>query len=247
MSGKGAQQNGELFAVVPAAGSGSRMHLPTPKQFIDIDGQSVLVRTVNRLFGIPQLQKVVISAESSSLGKIGALPFKCKDKIEFCEGGATRAESVLNGLVHLQPTASSGAFVMVHDAARPCVRTDDIMCLVKEAMDDHGGILAMRVSDTIKCADQDQRAVDTLTREALWRAATPQLFNCHLLLNALQAALQDGVTITDEASAMQHAGYKPKLVECHTDNIKITTAPDLVLAEYYLSAQSKDQNQVSER
>lgn len=245
MSAQGVQPNRELFAVVPAAGSGSRMHLATPKQLIDIDGQSVIVRTVNRLLEIERLQKVVLSVTQSSIDTIDALPFKDKQKIELCEGGASRAESVLNGLDYLQPIAGTDACVLVHDAARPCVRVEDITRLIEQADDDHGGLLAMRVSDTIKRADQQQRSVDTLEREALWRAATPQFFNLYLLLNALRAALQDGVPITDEASAMQHAGYKPKLVECHTDNIKITTAPDLVLAQYYLSAQNKDQNRLS--
>jgi len=241
MSATGAaHEDINLYAVVPAAGVGSRMNLPVPKQLIEIDGQAVLLKTVNRLLAVSSLQKVVIVAESAFADKIAALPFKHKNKIEICIGGASRAESVLNGLKHLQITAGPNAFVLVHDAARPCVRIEDIMGLIEQSCDDGGGLLAMRVSDTIKLADQNQQCTDTLDRDALWRAATPQLFNLQLLFKALSAALQQNVAITDEASAMQHAGFKPKLVECHSDNIKITTAPDLVLAEYYLEAQKNN-------
>jgi len=231
----------DLYAVVPAAGVGSRMNLSVPKQLVEIDGQAVILKTVNRLLAISALQKVVIVAEPAFADQINAQPFTNKNKIEICTGGASRAQSVLNGLKHIQNTAGSNAFVLVHDAARPCVRMTDIKCLIEQCCDDDGGLLAMRVSDTIKLANQHQQSIDTLDRDALWRAATPQMFNLQLLYKALSSALQQNIAITDEASAMQHAGYIPRLIECHSDNIKITTAPDLVLAEYYLDAQKNNQ------
>ena len=128
---------------------------------------------------------------------------------------------------------------MVHDAARPCVRVSEINRLITEtAGKTDGGLLAMPVVDTIKRADEYKRTAETIDRSQLWRAATPQLFPYAILLAALNKALEEGVEITDEASAMEYAGYSPKLVECSADNIKVTTPTDLVLAEHYLSAQT---------
>ncbi len=235
---------GDLYAVVPAAGSGSRMKSSTPKQYMELEGKTVLHRSVSRLLQIESLKKIVVVVDAASthhdeldLANYG-LPVD-GNRVEVCTGGATRAESVRNGLLYLQSAASPGCQVLVHDAARPCVRVSDIMRLVDSVLNDtNGGLLAMRVNDTIKQSNEEQKVVATVNRDQLWRAATPQLFGLEVLLSALNNAIQSGVPITDEASAMQHAGFQPKLVECESDNIKITTATDMALAQHYLSLQA---------
>ncbi len=232
-----AQHPDNLYAVVPAAGVGSRMNADTPKQYIDINGRSVLAHTIDRLLQLEMLESIVVVLDQTSHN--AGLHIYENPKVTTCIGGGSRAESVRNGLQHLQGVAEPGSLVLVHDAARPCVRTEDIRRLIKAVgSDKNGGLLAMPVVDTIKRADAGMHVTETVDRSHLWRAATPQLFVHQLLLQALTDALAAGADITDEASAMQHAGYSPKLVECSADNIKITTATDLALAEHYLAVQA---------
>jgi len=224
------ESTGCLYAVVPAAGIGSRMNSDTPKQFIAIDGLSVLSHTIDRLLQVESIKAIVVVLDKAINNP----------KVSSCIGGASRAESVRNGLLHLEATIEPECSVLVHDAARPCVRVNEISRLVSEtAGSDDGGLLAMPVIDTIKRADIDLRVTETVDRDHLWRAATPQLFKHELLLSALTGALEEGVSITDEASAMQYTGYRPRLIECSADNIKVTTPTDLALAEHYLAAQRR--------
>lgn len=226
-----------LYAVVPAAGAGSRMNSATPKQYLNINGTPIVTHTIERLLQLASIAKIVVVLDQQTFEQNSA-SFTGDPRVETCAGGASRAESVLNGLRHLAGSATPACRVMVHDAARPCVRVAEINRLISETADDpDGGLLAMPVTDTIKRADENRRTAETVDRSSLWRAATPQLFPLALLFDAMNKALQQGVEITDEASAMQHAGYSPKLVECSADNIKVTTPTDLVLAEHYLSAQ----------
>lgn len=228
----------ELYAVIPAAGLGSRMNTDIPKQYLKINGISILDHTIERMLQIASLEKMVIVLDQLTYEQDSTMFAKTR-RVDTCVGGASRAESVRNGLLHLASDAAPGSGVMVHDAARPCVRVAEINRLISEVGDDlNGGLLAMPVVDTIKRADNDMRTTETIDRSTLWRAATPQLFPFAALFDALNKALEEGVEITDEASAMQYAGYSPKLVECSTDNIKVTTPTDLVLAEQYLSAQA---------
>jgi len=239
-------QQGDLYAVVPAAGSGSRMNRDTArqyiaKQFIEINGLPILTHTVNRLLQIGSIRKIVVVLDEVSY-KNGAHELVDSPRVTACIGGAVRAESVRNGLTHInghiESDASSESSVLVHDAARPCVRVDEIHRLIAQTAGDiNGGLLAMPVTDTIKRSDNSDRVTETVDRSMLWAAATPQLFPFETLLQALTKALAEGVNITDEASAMQHAGYSPKLIECSSDNIKVTRPTDLVLAEHYLAAQ----------
>ncbi len=241
----------ELYAVIPAAGSGRRMNNATPKQHIELGGGSVLRKTINRLLLVESIKKIVVVLDAINIDNQDVLLYSddssvdqaqlLRSKIVTCIGGANRAESVKNGLTRLREIAPTGGSVLVHDAARPCVRVSDIHKLIREVgSDSNGGLLAMPVSDTIKLAGRDGRIQQTLNRESLWRAATPQLFDVDKLLSVVNTALVDGVAITDEASAMEHAGYKPMLIECQSDNIKITTATDLVLAKHYLAAQGRE-------
>lgn len=241
---RGSNHREELYAVIPAAGAGSRMNRETPKQYLRLNNIPVLKHTIDRLLALDELVKIVVVIDAESIGSIDSTVFdnqKPDVRIEFCIGGASRAESVKNGLDHLKHQSSSASKVLVHDAARPCVRVADIQRLIDEVKNDiNGGLLAMPVSDTIKRATRNNKVLDTVDRSLLWRAATPQLFNLDALCNALDKAMRDGIEITDEASAMQYAGHSPTLVECQADNIKITTATDLVLAEHYLAAQQHD-------
>ena len=214
---------GTLYAVIPAAGVGSRMNSDTPKQYLNVAGASILTHTIDRLLQLTALKRIVVVLDKSAYEQ-QSLMFTENPLVDTCIGGASRAESVRNGLLHLASGVAPGSRVMVHDAARPCVRVAEINCLISEVGDDpNGGLLAMPVVDTIKRADKHMRTTETIDRTTLWRAATPQLFPFAALFDALNKALEEGIEITDEASAMQYSGYSPKLVECSADNIKVTT------------------------
>jgi 2-C-methyl-D-erythritol 4-phosphate cytidylyltransferase len=153
-------------------------------------------------------------------------------------GGAERCHSVLNALDDLAREADPADWVLVHDAARPCLRRADLDRLITELKDDPvGGILAVPVRDTMKGADGDGRIRSTLDRAALWHAYTPQMFRLGPLRDALRDAIACGDLVTDDASAMERAGFAPRLIEGHADNIKITRAEDLPLARFYLDMQ----------
>ena len=248
-----ADEVNNLYAVIPAAGSGQRMKSAVPKQYLKLNGISVLQRTVSRMLEIEAIKKVVVVVDQEGSQTIDSV-LQTSDRVDICTGGESRAESVSNGLSYLQSTIQSGThlpdnnagtdssssdnWVLVHDAARPCVRTKDILRLIQSVYgSSDGGLLARPVTDTIKKSDSDGRIEDTVDRDFLWSAATPQMFRLDTLLDALQAAIENQVAITDEASAMQRSGYRPALIECHSDNIKITTSSDLVLAQHYLQAQ----------
>ena len=157
-------------------------------------------------------------------------------EIHTATGGPTRARSVLNGLNVLREIAGEDDWVLVHDAARPCIRAADIERLIDAVGGDiNGGLLALPINDTVK-REHDARSMETLDRSHLWRAQTPQLFPIKELTSALRAALADDVAITDEANAMERQGFKPKLVPGSETNIKVTYPGDLAIAELYLNA-----------
>jgi 2-C-methyl-D-erythritol 4-phosphate cytidylyltransferase len=155
--------------------------------------------------------------------------------LHVANGGKERCDSVLNGLNFLENKAADDDWVLVHDAARPCLRQEDLTLLL-ETLEDHevGGILAVPVRDTMKRSFDNNTIKETVKRENLWHALTPQMFRFSILKNALESALNKNDVITDEASAIELAGYQPLLVEGHADNIKITRPEDLVLASFFL-------------
>jgi 2-C-methyl-D-erythritol 4-phosphate cytidylyltransferase len=157
--------------------------------------------------------------------------------VETVTGGAERCHSVLNGLEQLAGTAGVDDWVLVHDAARPCVRRQDIEMLMSR-FEDHavGGLLGLPVADTMKQVDSDSMILKTVERDGLWRALTPQMFRLGPLRDALQQAIASGVMVTDDAAAMEMAGYRARMVEGQADNIKITRPADLQLAEFYLQS-----------
>ncbi len=222
-----------VVALVPAAGVGSRMRADLPKQYLSIDNRSVLEHTVYRLLEHAAIERVVVVVAGDD-PYFDQLSLSSDPRVIRVTGGKERADSVLSGLEYIDQHQLA-TWVMVHDAARPCVRLTDIDKLLAEvAAHPVGGILAAPVRDTMKRGDQSSHITETVERVALWHALTPQLFPVATLLNALRDALASKAVITDEASALEWAGFRPLLVAGSADNIKITQPEDLALAEFYL-------------
>lgn len=223
-----------VVAVVPAAGVGSRMKADRPKQYLEIQGHTVLEHTVEKLLSHPMVNKVVV-AISDGDPYYPELSLARNPDVLRVSGGKERADSVLSALRYIE-TQQLAEWVLVHDAARPCFDLEDVDRLVTECFTNQlGGILASPVRDTMKRADGAQKIDHTVEREALWHALTPQMFKAQPLTHALSKALEVGVPITDEASAMEWLGEKPALIQGRADNIKITQPEDLALAEFYLN------------
>ncbi|KDN11075.1 2-C-methyl-D-erythritol 4-phosphate cytidylyltransferase [Gilliamella apicola] len=223
----------DIIAIVPAAGVGCRMNSQIPKQYLKVGSKTVLEHTLNKLLTHPQIAQVIVVISSED-NIFNTLSIAQHDKIKVALGGKTRADSVLAGLKLL----NDEQWALVHDAARPCVTHCDITRLIETVTNKkQGGILATRVSDTIKRACQNNDTIIDYSedRTYLWGAATPQLFNAGELKSCLQQALNDHVAITDEASAIEYCGGHPLLIECRGDNIKITRPEDLALATFYLT------------
>ncbi|MEE6075804.1 2-C-methyl-D-erythritol 4-phosphate cytidylyltransferase [Avibacterium paragallinarum] len=221
----------EIIAVVPAAGIGSRMQADRPKQYLTILGKTVLEHTLETLLNSTHIDRIILAAAPKDpyLAKIDLLNHP---KIHLVEGGETRAQSVLNGLNAINPSANT--WVMVHDAARPCLTQQELSALADITQTD-GAILAIPAIDTIKRSNSHQKIEKTEDRNEIWLAQTPQFFPALLLTQAIEQALAQQQNITDEASAMEFLGFKPQLIQGKTSNIKITRPEDLALAEFYLS------------
>ncbi|MGB4467069.1 MAG: 2-C-methyl-D-erythritol 4-phosphate cytidylyltransferase [Azovibrio sp.] len=224
------------YAIVPAAGSGSRFGAETPKQYLPLLGRPLIWHTLDVLCRHPRIDRVWVvsspddawwpSAEWQELW----LALGPKLEVVGC-GGASRAESVANGLRAAATAIAEEDWVLVHDAARPCLSRALLDRLMDELSDDRvGGLLAVPVADTLKRADARQVVLETLPREDLWQAQTPQMFRYGLL----QAALAQCQVATDEAGAMEAAGHRPRLVKGEAGNLKVTYPDDLGLAEWIL-------------
>jgi 2-C-methyl-D-erythritol 4-phosphate cytidylyltransferase len=229
--------NQKYWAVIPAAGVGKRMQADRPKQYLKLHGKTVLEHTLSRFLDHPQISAVVVAVtDGDPYWQDLAISHP---KLLIAPGGEERCHSVQNALSVLQAQAAAEDWVLVHDAARPCLRREDLEHLI-DALGDHpvGGLLGLPVADTMKRTAADDTVVETVPREHLWRALTPQMFRFAPLHAALENALQHHQLVTDEASAMELAGKAPKMVEGHGDNIKITRPQDLALAELYLAEQA---------
>lgn len=222
------------FALLPAAGVGARMGAEHPKQYLDIHGKPMIWHAIRAFESHPDVDRiyVVISPEDgwwacydwSGFGKLTVLR----------RGGATRAESVLNGLAAIAGEVKAKDWVLVHDAARPCLTRALLDKLLAELADDPvGGILAAPVADTLKREGQGGRIAETVPRAGLWGAQTPQMFRHGMLREALEKA---GNQVTDEASALEFIGHAPRLVESDPGNLKVTYPRDLDLARLLLGA-----------
>ena len=219
-----------FYALVPAAGSGSRMGQEIPKQYINLAGKPMIYHALTTLCVHPEITTVfvVLAPDDEHWHNFDWSAFGDKLQPLFC-GGQTRAESVLNGL--LASELELDDWVLVHDAARPCLSGKQLTHLLDELRNDEvGGLLAVPVADTLKRGDARQRVEYTESRVGLWQAQTPQMFRTGLLVHALETA----PTVTDEASAVEALGFFPKLVSSDTTNFKVTYPQDLMLAERLL-------------
>lgn len=220
----------EYYALVPAAGFGARMGGELPKQYLPLVGQPMIWHALNTLCGNPQISTVfVVLAPDDTLFHSYDWSH-CGDKLQtlYC-GGETRADTVTNGLLasELEPDD----WVLVHDAARPCLTHAHLDKMIFELRDDEvGGILAVPLADTLKRADAQQRIACTEPRAGLWQAQTPQMFRAGLLGQALQQCKN----VTDEASAIEAMGLHPRLVEGDSSNFKVTYPQDIRMAELIL-------------
>jgi len=219
------------FAVIPAAGAGTRLASTTPKQYLELAGRPMLRWSVDALLAPPWIERVVVVAAPDD-GRAGRLLAGLGRVEVFATGGATRRDSVLAGLRALAAGARIDDWVLVHDAARPGLDRAALERLrAGLAGSAVGGLLAIPVSDTVKQAGADRRTVaTTLDRDRLWLAQTPQMFRYGVLADALQRCL----SATDEAAAVEHAGHAPRLVEGARANFKVTTAEDLELMRLVL-------------
>jgi 2-C-methyl-D-erythritol 4-phosphate cytidylyltransferase len=219
-----------IIAILPAAGTGTRIGDARPKQYLDLGGRPMIAHAIDVLSRVPRISRVVVVL--SSLDVHWSTLMAGEKRVEtLAVGGATRGESVRNGLRALSAACSPDDWMLVHDAARPCIRVALIEQFLDELESDTvGGLLALPSADTLKSADAAQRVAATLPRENVWRAQTPQMFRLRDLLPALET-MPDA---TDEAQAIEARGLQPKLVLGDSANIKVTYAPDLELAEMLL-------------
>ena len=223
------------FALVPAAGIGARSGADGPKQYVELAGRAMLAHTLDALAQVPELVAtlVVLAPEDdqfeTAVPGFDGLVARC--------GGASRAETVANGLnVLIEHGAQPHDWVLVHDAARCLIRPEWVARLIAACADDEvGGLLALPLADTLKQAGGDGRVVATIDRRAKWAAQTPQMFRLGLLKPALLAA---GEGVTDEASAVEALGHQPRLVEGALENFKVTWPADFALAERLLKSRA---------
>ncbi|NOZ52883.1 MAG: 2-C-methyl-D-erythritol 4-phosphate cytidylyltransferase [Gammaproteobacteria bacterium] len=211
------------------------MRADIPKQYLKIHHQSILEHAINCLLTHNDIAGVVVAvAENDTMWQ--NLSFSTHKPVITTMGGRERYHSVKNALDRLSSIANENDWVLVHDAARPCLRHQDIDQLIK-VLREHpvGGLLACPVRDTMKRSDENETVIQTVDRATLWHALTPQMFRIKQLRHALQAAIDHQVQVTDEAAAMERLGLQPKLVRGHADNIKVTTPEDLQLAAFYLT------------
>lgn len=218
-----------LWFVIAAAGASTRYGGATPKPWLRIGGKSLLEHGLRALLAAPGVAGGVVATAPGDR-RFQRLPASLRRRVVATPGGPTRALSVLAGLRALV-TAETGDWVLVHDAARPCLPRRDLLGLIAECRRDPvGGLLALPVAETLKQSDEDGRSARTVPRERIWRAQTPQMFRHGQLLRALTHALQEGFDATDEAAAIEGLGLRPRLVEGSPLNVKVTRPADLALA-----------------
>ncbi|PCJ85131.1 MAG: 2-C-methyl-D-erythritol 4-phosphate cytidylyltransferase [Thiotrichaceae bacterium] len=238
--------NHTIWAIIPAAGIGKRMQSSLPKQYISLNGRPVLEHTINSLLENKYIAGLMIALHADD-NYFANLNIQSAKPVLQTVGGNERADSVLNAINALFDNAKFDAdndWVMVHDAVRACLRQQDIDKLVTDVAENpNGGLLALPVRDTMKrqkAGGEEAIVAKTVDRENLWHALTPQYFPAKVLKEALENALDKGLDVTDESSAMEFAGFSPALVHGNEDNIKITRPDDLRLAGMYLNSRDSE-------
>ena len=229
-----AANNQKYWVIVPSAGIGARMQSDTPKQYLPLNGKPILSHVIDTFSAMSEIEKVVVALHAKDHWW-PTLSLSHSQKVLTVIGGEKRVHSVLLGLSFLNDYASDDDWVLVHDAARPCVTADAVRRLIKE-VGDHavGGLLGLPVVDTLKQVSQQGDVQKTVSRDGLWRAQTPQMFRYGLLKQSIENALKDKQIITDEASAVEYADLQPKMVLGNVQNIKITFPEDIAIAQQFL-------------
>ena len=224
------------WAIVPAAGSGSRFGGTLPKQYMPLLGRPMLSWTLETLLQQDSFAGVMVALAAGDPAW-QSLRESRVERVHTCIGGARRDLSVCSALQALEGRAAETDWVVVHDAARPCLRQEDLERLFVELADDAvGGLLAVPLSDTLKRVRSGQGVSETVSRDGLWRALTPQMFRFGLLHRALCLCVERQRAVTDEASAIEMLGLEPRVVRGHADNIKVTSAEDAALAAAILAS-----------
>lgn len=224
----------EFWVLIPAAGAGRRMNAPIPKQYLDVAGKTVLQHAIDRMARVATLTGLVLATAPNDDRSDVTLPshLACHKVV----GGAERVHTVLAGLTSIIAAAGDQVWVLVHDAARPGVRLADVERLMAHCVEfQEGGLLAQPVRDTVKRSGSANQIEQTLPRDQIWLAQTPQCFRAGELFRALEGALAEGLEVTDEASAMAHFGHVCHLITGHWRNMKLTEPEDLPLIEWILT------------
>lgn len=227
------------WVLIPAAGVGSRFGATLPKQYLDLAGRMVIEHALGLFAEHPAISGcvVVLSPEDEYWVRSR---YAGDPRIRRAAGGRERCDSVANGLSLLAAEADPEDWVLVHDAARPCLHPDDLDALIAALRDEPvGALLALPVHDTVKRSADGRHVDGSVPRGSLWRAFTPQAFRLGLLRRALTAAESKGQIVTDDAGAVELLGLKPRLVQGRADNIKITRPEDLSLARFFLQQQGR--------
>ncbi|PCK08937.1 MAG: 2-C-methyl-D-erythritol 4-phosphate cytidylyltransferase [Alteromonadaceae bacterium] len=231
----------DIWAIVPASGIGSRMQSEQPKQYLPLQNKRLIDITLGKLLALKYVKGVVLAlAKEDNYWKQGEL--YQHPRIHIVDGGKERSDSVFNALHYTKThlVCDTPVWALVHDAARPCVSEDRIHALVSHCLDSqHGGILAVPASDTIKRVSNKVKIQHTEDRNTLWLAHTPQLFPLDALYQALHYCEQNNIPVTDEASALEHVGETVSVITDRPDNIKVTVPEHLAWAEFILSTQKK--------
>ena len=225
-----------LWAVVPAAGTGRRVGGDTPKQYREVAGAPLMEHTLRALLQSRDIGGVVVAMDSAD-PRADSIASLSNERVQTTPGGVTRSHSVLAGLDALEDQVAEGDWALVHDAARPCLTVDALAALIDRArVLGEGVILAEPVADTLKQVNAQGEIEKTVDRSILWRAQTPQLFPLQQLRDALRLCIEQGVSVTDEAMAMERAGHRVHVIEGASSNIKVTVEADLVFADMFLRA-----------
>lgn len=232
-----------FWAIVPAAGVGARMQASCPKQYLPLEGKTVLEHTLSKL-AVPPVEAIYLALSDGDEYVQGIALDQFSVPVVRVAGGEERGDSVLSGLLALQEVATADDWVLVHDAARPGLSEVALQRLINALVaDDVGGLLAMPITDTLKHANQEEHSTTvstTVDRNHYWAAQTPQMFRYGVLLQAMQHCQTHRLVVTDEASAVeqwQDPPLQPQLIEGEAANFKITRPGDLELAEWFLQQQ----------
>lgn len=233
-------KTGPVWAIVPASGVGHRMQGQKPKQYLPLDGKTIIEHTLDRLLSFDGIDGVVLVLRPHDRDW-QTINYQSEKPLITTSGGELRQHSVFNGLRKLLEQEFDDPYAMVHDAVRPLVCHADLRKLIEAAIDHSAGaLLALPITDTLKHQDQDSNIDRTVPRAGLWRAFTPQLFKAKLLHRALEQVIENDREVTDDASAIESLGLRPRLVECNAENLKITWPEDLSLATQILRRQREE-------